>query len=85
MLRLSVVLILSALLIGIAIVSPSYGVINPNLQPSHLTSRYLNVLSCRVTSVDKIALKGVSKVQGVSNRKFAPKEIPMVAAAKGVA
>jgi len=85
MLRLSLVLVLSVLLIGIAIVSTSYGVINPNLQPSHLASRYLNVLSCRVTSVDKTALKVVLKVQGVSKGKFAPKEITMVAGDKGLA
>ena len=85
MLRLPAIGMLWVLLIGILVVSPLYGVINPKLQPSHLANRYLNVLSCRVMSVDKTALKVVLKVQGVSKGTFAPKEITMTAGDKGLA
>ncbi len=76
---------LSATLIGLIAASPSYGVINPKLQPSHLADRYINVLSVRVASVDKSALSAVLTVQGVSKGKFAPKTITLKAADKGLA
>jgi hypothetical protein len=85
MLRLPVLITLPVILIALVIVSPLYGVINPNLQPSHLADRYINVVSCRVMSVDKTALKIVLKVQGVSKGDFAPKEITMTAVDKGMA
>ena len=74
-----------ALLIVFVTASPLYGVINPKLQPSHLASRYLNVLSCRVTSVDTSALTVALEVQGLSKVKFAPKKITMKLADKGLA
>ena len=73
------------MVIGLVAASPSYGVINPKLQPSHLAVRYLNVLSCRVMSVDKSALTAGLKVQGVSKGSFAPKEITLKAGDKGLA
>ncbi|MBL7220476.1 MAG: VCBS repeat-containing protein [Phycisphaerae bacterium] len=85
MLRLPAVLMLPVLLIGLLVVSPLYGVINPKLQPSHLAGRYLNVLSCRVTAVDTNALTAALEVQGVSKGKFAPKKITMKLADKGLA
>ena len=85
MLRPSVSLMLFTLLIGLVAASPLYGVINPKLQPSHLADRYLNVLSCRVTSIDKRALTVVVKVEGVSKGDFAPKEVTLRATDKGLA
>ena len=83
--RLTIRLVLSSLLIGLVIASPLHGVINPNLQPVHLAGRYVNVLSCRVVSVDKAALQVVLKVQGVSKGKFVPKEITLTAGDKNLA
>ena len=66
---------LFALLIGLFAASPLYGVINPKLQPPHLADRYLNVLSCRVTSVDIGELTAVLKVEGVSKGDLNVKEV----------
>jgi len=77
--------VLTVLLIGLVAAPPARGVINPNLQPAHLAGRYLNVLSCRVTAIDKTALKVTLKVQGLSKGDFAAKEITMTAADKGLA
>ena len=85
MLRPPASLISLALLIGLVAASPLYGVINPKLQPSHLADRYLSVLSCRVTSVDKSALTAVLKVEGVSKGDFAPKEVTLTAGDKDLA
>jgi len=85
MLRLFAFLTFPPLLIGLVAVSPLYAVINPNLQPMHLADRHLNVLSCRVTSVDKSSLTAVLKVLGVSKGGFAAKEISLRAGDKGLA
>ncbi len=77
--------LLFALSLGLIFVTPSYGVINPTLQPSHLADRYLNVLSCRVTSIDTTALVAVLKVEGASKGAFAAKTITMTARDKGLA
>ena len=85
MLRPPVSLMLLALLIGLVAASPAQAVINPKLQPSHLADLYLNVLSGRVTSVDKSALTAVVKVEGVSKGEFSAKEITLTAGDKGLA
>ena len=85
MLRPPVFSVSAILLIGLLVASPLYGVINPKLQPSHLADRYVNVVSCRVMSVDKTALKVALKVEGVSKGNFAPKKIAMKLVDKGLA
>ncbi|MCP4378848.1 MAG: VCBS repeat-containing protein, partial [bacterium] len=85
MLRVRVSLMMLAAIIGLVAVSLSYGVINPKLQPSHLADRYLNVLSCRVTSVNNSALTAELKVLGISKGKFAPKTITLKVADKAMA
>ena len=85
MMRLPVSLTRAAVLVVLLAPSPLWGVINPMLQPSHLSDRYLNVLSCRVTSVDNRTLKAVLKVEGVSKGNFAPKELALTAGDKNVA
>ena len=47
---------LFALLIGLVSSTPSSAVINPSLQPGHLSDRYVHVLSCRVTAIDRSAM-----------------------------
>jgi len=73
------VFILTALF-GLCGSLPSSAVINPSLQPGHLAERYVSVLSCRVTSVDKSAMSAVLTVEGVAKGEFAAKEVVLTVA-----
>jgi hypothetical protein len=76
---------LVAALVGLAAAAPSYAVINPKRQPSHLVNGYVNVVACSVTAVDAKARTAELKLEGVSKGEFAAKTITLKAGGEGLA
>ena len=69
----------------LATASNAHAVINPKLQPSHLASRYLNVVACSVTATDAKARTAVLKLEGVAKGDFATEQITLTAKDEGLA
>ena len=70
----------AAALLLVALAAAAIGLVNPQLQPSHLVSRYRAVIGGEVAEADADKGRVVLRVTHVPMGEFAPKTVTILAA-----